>query len=1099
MKRLWSLLLVLLLIPCLVMAASAATSGTCGKNLTWAYEKATGTLTISGTGDMYGYYREASDPDEDWYYSNAPWIDESVKTVIVEEGVTSIGSGAFLEIGSLTEITLPSTLTYIGSHAFDYCYSLQEIVFPDSLTTIADRAFISCYGLNRIRLPGNDRFQIGEYAFDYACASVIEIPAGLTTFRHEDFLGASVAEYIVSDENPAYCAVDGVLFNKDQSTLISCPKRYAFTNGAYRIPDSVKTVGKNAFQECTVLSSLTVPESVEVMEEGAFDGCYDVKVRISDLAHWMQTGFADETANPLTEGGSLYLNGTLIEDLVIPEGTATIGDYAFTGMKCSGSVTIPASVTAVGTGAFNLGYNGTQKINITDLSAWMKIRFASATSNPMVRGGDLYVNGKVLTELTVPAGITAVGDYAFSDCDTLTRVVIPDRVTSIGKNAFWDCDALADISVPDSVTLIDDGAFERCSVLTDIHIPKNLKTVNAYVFSECSALTSVTLPETVTAIGDCAFYQCSTLASVNIPKAVTYIGYEAFRQCRQLTSVTVPDAVTEIGADAFAYCSGLKELNLGTGLKKLGAGAFLECKRIKELNIPGAIGTVPKGVAKYCVSLEKVTIGEGVTLIDYEAFAGCTKLKSISFPSTLKQLFREAFEDCDSLTEFYLQTIDTWIDLESLGVYQGEYVDYEDTCYSNKHLLGGNSEPKNLYVKGKKVTDVVIPAGKSYLVEYMFYSTTIESVVIPGSVAIVPEYAFSNCTSLERVVIGPEHEDINEYAFKGCKNLKTITLPDSMYYIGENAFAGCEDLSKVYYGGSKTKRGKINIEDGNGRLENASWEYNCNLELSAPVVKITGVASSGKPKVTWSAVEGAERYRVYRATSKSGSYTYLGYTTGLSYTDKTAKAGTNYFYKVTAFDNDTQSASLYSNIVNRCCDLKRPVVTLKVDTASGKPKVTFEKISGAEKYYIVRATSEKGTYTKLATTTSTSYIDKTAKAGKTYYYKVKALHAKDSADSAYSAVTSRVCDLKKPVVTITLKSGDPRIKWDAISGAEKYMVYRATSKDGEYTHVKTTKTSTSFTDTNVKAGKTYYYKVKAIHENEAANSAYSAVKYIKAK
>ena len=161
--------------------------------------------------------------------------------------------------------------------------------------------------------------------------------------------------------------------------------------------------------------------------------------------------------------------------------------------------------------------------------------------------------------------------------------------------------------------------------------------------------------------------------------------------------------------------------------------------------------------------------------------------------------------------------------------------------------------------------------------------------------------------------------------------------------------------------------------------------------------------------------------------------------------------------------------------------------------------MTWEKISGAEKYYIVRATSEKGTYSKVATVTGTSYIDKETKAGKTYYYKVKALHEKDAADSAYSAVTSRVCDLKKPVVTIFLKDGDPRIKWDAITGAVKYEVYRATSSTGTYKLVKTTKTSTSYTDTAATAGKTYYYKVRAIHENSSANSAYSTVKYIKAK
>ena len=111
----------------------------------------------------------------------------------------------------------------------------------------------------------------------------------------------------------------------------------------------------------------------------------------------------------------------------------------------------------------------------------------------------------------------------------------------------------------------------------------------------------------------------------------------------------------------------------------------------------------------------------------------------------------------------------------------------------------------------------------------------------------------------------------------------------------------------------------------------------------------------------------------------------------------------------------------------------------------------------------------------------------------------KAVHSNSSADSAYSETLARTCDLARPVVTITLKSGDPRLTWEKIEGAEKYYVYRATSEGGEYQHVKTTKTASSFTDTTAEAGITYYYKVKAVHSNTSANSAYSAIDSIKAE
>ena len=172
---------------------------------------------------------------------------------------------------------------------------------------------------------------------------------------------------------------------------------------------------------------------------------------------------------------------------------------------------------------------------------------------------------------------------------------------------------------------------------------------------------------------------------------------------------------------------------------------------------------------------------------------------------------------------------------------------------------------------------------------------------------------------------------------------------------------------------------------------------------------------------------------------------------------------------------------------------------MKVQTATGKPKLVWDKIADAAKYRVYRSTSESGSYSLLKTTTSTTFIDTAATVGKNYYYKVKAVHTNSSADSAYSEAVNRVCDLPKPVVTVTRSNGDPRIKWDAIAGAEKYYIYRATSEDGNYTHIKTTVTATSYTDTSAEAGKTYYYKVMAIHENPSANSAYSSVRSISAK
>lgn len=271
------------------------------------------------------------------------------------------------------------------------------------------------------------------------------------------------------------------------------------------------------------------------------------------------------------------------------------------------------------------------------------------------------------------------------------------------------------------------------------------------------------------------------------------------------------------------------------------------------------------------------------------------------------------------------------------------------------------------------------------------------------------------------------------------------------------------------------------------------------LDLLPPVISVSVNTATGKPRIKWSAVDGAKYYRIYRSTAKSGSYTYLKSTSSTTFTDTTAKAGQNYYYKVKSLTEDCQRLSPFSNIVNRACDLPMPVVTMKVNTATGKPKPTWEAVSGAAKYRIYRSEKKSSGYSLLKNTTATSYIDTTAVVGENYYYKVKAIHSNSAADSAFSEVINRVCDLPKPDVTITRLNGDPRLKWDAIPDAEKYYIYRSTSEDGEYSHIKTTVTATSYTDTTAKAGTTYYYKVKALHQVSAANSAYSIVRSITAK
>lgn len=308
------------------------------------------------------------------------------------------------------------------------------------------------------------------------------------------------------------------------------------------------------------------------------------------------------------------------------------------------------------------------------------------------------------------------------------------------------------------------------------------------------------------------------------------------------------------------------------------------------------------------------------------------------------------------------------------------------------------------------------------------------------------------------------------------------------------SFGGGNPYPGYYYFQVRTVSGDI-TQYSNSEFTELSEPY--YVKMGEPTAKITGVASSGKPKISWNAVPHATEYQIYRSTSKSSGYEHLKTTSSTSFTDTTAKAGKTYYYKVRSVSGDGIKSD-FSAPVSRCCDLRQPEVTAKNVSSSGKIKLSWKKVSGAEKYMIYRKSSSGGSYSRIATTASTSYTDSSAKAGTKYYYKVMAVHEKSAANSAKSETVTCTCDLARPNVTVKLSKGDPRLSWKKVSGAKKYYVYRATGKTGTYTRIKST-TKTAFTDTTAKAGKTYYYKVKAIHSNTAANSAYSAIDSIRTK
>ena len=265
---------------------------------------------------------------------------------------------------------------------------------------------------------------------------------------------------------------------------------------------------------------------------------------------------------------------------------------------------------------------------------------------------------------------------------------------------------------------------------------------------------------------------------------------------------------------------------------------------------------------------------------------------------------------------------------------------------------------------------------------------------------------------------------------------------------------------------------------------------------AAPRVTIGNSSASGKPQLTWAAVDGAAKYEIYRSTQQSTGYSLLGTTTSTSYVNTGAAVGTTYYYKVRALNVDG-AAGAYSSTVSGAAKAVAPAAPTVTMTYSdsGKPKLTWSAVSGAASYRVYRSESRGTGYSLLGTTTSTSYVNTGAAVGKTYYYRVKAVNS--AGTSAYSNIVSgraKAAIPAAPRVTIgkSSASGKPQLTWAAVDGAAKYEIYRSTQQSTGYSLLGTT-TSTSYVNTGAAVGTTYYYKVRALNVDGAAGAYSSTV------
>ena len=354
-----------------------------------------------------------------------------------------------------------------------------------------------------------------------------------------------------------------------------------------------------------------------------------------------------------------------LTDIKIPESVTSINDFAFgecTGLK---NIELSANITNINNTSFSGCRNVTSFYIENGNKYYQSFNNCLYSKDDKVL---IYVFGNPST-ISFIQNITSIGNGAFYRCTNLTNIEIPKTVTSIGYYAFEECRSLTNIELPESLTSIDSSTFSGCTSLKNIELPESVTTIDSGAFSGCTSLKNIELPESITSIGDYAFSNCTSLTNIKIPESITSIDNRTFSGCTSLTNIKLPEGLTYIGFNVFSGCTSLKNIKIPKNVKTIDFSAFTDCTSLTNIEIPSSVKDVGFTVFGRCSSLTNAKILEGLTYITDYVFYECTSLTNIEIPESVTKIGRYVFYGCSSLTTVnYMGTIEQWkkIDISEL-------------------------------------------------------------------------------------------------------------------------------------------------------------------------------------------------------------------------------------------------------------------------------------------------------------------------------------------------------------------------------------------------------------------------------------------------
>ena len=779
----------------------------------------------------------------------------SLTSITIPNSVTSIGDYAFASCKSLTSITIPNSVTSIEWSAFAYCASLVSITIPESVTSIGSSAFAGCTSLPSITIP-NSVTSIGESAFT-DCTSLTSItcnattpptlgstvfPSELTTayipcgtksaYEASDW-AQYVGEFVEEDceeteENDGkytitYTSTDGkaVTLNKTDgfgANIIS--NTYDDTRaGVITFDAPVTTIGASAFEGCTTLRSIIIPNSVKSIEEDAFAKCSALRdVSISASVTAISTNPFTDCVNlasiTVEEGNPVYdsrndcnaiietASNTLLvgcKSTIIPEDVKKIGYSAFYGCINLKAITIPASVELIERAAFH--NTGITSITIPANTTLQGGAMVGAT----IEG--VFTECKELESVSIEAGLARIPSAGFGGCTKLSAINIPNTVESIGGMAFFGCSALKSITFPQSVTSLEDMAFGGCSSLKAVN-------VNAFFPPALGNGTFTSSPTCTIPCGTITLYEASDWND--------QVGKFVVGECAEGTqifytstdgNIVTPNRTNGFGANFVSnvYVDGIGIITFDDEITIVGEWSFYGCHSLASITLPETVTKLDRSAFESCTSLESVMLPDGLTTLGDYVFYNNQALKSITIPATVTNMGEHVFEACTALQEIYVEAVTPpalggsilsgaskptcYIPCGTLDAYEasawaGQVAEFVDKCAGGTNIITYTASNDSVVVPHKA------DAFGAKLISNT-YVNGVGTLTFDAPVTKIGNEAFSGCYRLATIDFPVSVETIGSNAFTACTDLQTIDIPNTVTSIQKLAFFGCSSMTDV--------------------------------------------------------------------------------------------------------------------------------------------------------------------------------------------------------------------------------------------------------------------------------------------------------------